>query len=73
MYVFQNGGPEMSFAQRVSDFSYEDVMGHSTPTGPDVAGNQKRSLRKSSTGSDWERLGVQSTITASPRGVIAKH
>jgi transposase-like protein len=38
MYVFRNGGPEMSFAHRVSDFSYEDVMGQSEPTGPNLAG-----------------------------------
>jgi len=35
MYVFRNGGPEMSFAHRVSDFSYEDVMGQSR-TDPNV-------------------------------------
>ena len=38
MYVFRNGCPEMSFAHRVSDFTYEDVMGQSTPTGPNVTG-----------------------------------
>lgn len=38
MYVFRNGGPEMSFDHRVSDFSYEDVLGQSASTGPNVAG-----------------------------------
>jgi len=38
MYVFRNGGPEISFTHRVSDFSYEDVMGQSEPTGPNLAG-----------------------------------
>jgi hypothetical protein len=35
MYVFRNGRPEVSFAHRVGEFSYEDVMGQSaSPTGP---------------------------------------
>jgi hypothetical protein len=35
MYVFQNGGPHVSFASRARTFSYEDVMGQSVrPTGP---------------------------------------
>ena len=35
MYVFRNGCPQVSFAQRFGDFTYEDVMGQSaSPTGP---------------------------------------
>jgi hypothetical protein len=39
MYVFRNGGPEMSFAHRISDFNYEDVIGQSRPTDPNTTGN----------------------------------
>jgi len=39
MYIFRNGGPEMSFAHCVSDFNYEDVMGQSASTDPNVTGN----------------------------------
>ncbi|MHC3439899.1 hypothetical protein ACYJ1Y_17885, partial [Natrialbaceae archaeon A-gly3] len=38
MYVFRNGGPEMSFAHRTSDFSYEDVMSQTEPTDPNLVG-----------------------------------
>lgn len=35
IYVFRNGRPEVSFAHRVGEFGYEDVMGQSVgPTGP---------------------------------------
>jgi len=35
MYVFRNGRPQVSFAHRYGDFTYEDVMGQSaSPTGP---------------------------------------
>jgi len=42
LYVFRNGGSKMNFAHRISDFSYEDVMGQSEATGLSLDGKSVR-------------------------------